>query len=1163
MMVIRTNVTALRTLGQSRKQQTAITKSLEKLSSGFRINRAADDAAGLGVSESMRAQITELERCQQNVNEGLDVTNTADGALEEINNMLCRAHELCIQAANGIYDDADKDAISMEMNQLFDEIDRITAATRHNDIQLFRYTGPKMPKEIHYEYDETFTEIDPLNPANWGQMDFVQDAQFDPPATATPATVTMTFDRSVDMNDAMTLKGKSVTIGGRNFNFTDGTDSFPEGGTFVYVSAGQTVQAAMTNLVNSYNNSYYTNYKLESATVNSSNRTVTFEAKLRDLTESIVIDGKTVTSAATDGNGEYANGLIIGSHDRASIAQVDGSDATNNKPVYASTATVSLELSARTLTADDVKNLDGNTLHVCGKSIALKNLFTVGMTQDEVGAKLAAEISALNNLDAQYADGKLTVTASGLSTTAPANLDIYEEKTESKDDSKDGVIVTGTALPLSPQKTGNATDNGTPFTGDKLTIKCDVTTPASLETAEVAKITLPTSYSSAFGFQTSSGRTFFFYDSSDPAFNMDEYPKLSCNISNTVDTKGMSQSQIMDKVITAIKGDISGAVVTVNGNEMTIESTSINKHMDLSRIQGISVTATPYKQKNETWELNLPASYTAPFSFQTSNSKKYFFYDSSKTDFKTDEYDKMRYEPRDGVTAVDIKGYSASQIQDKIASCIRNDYTGTATVTQNGSKLTIEAKSVGFSLYLSSYIKGLSIKATSYKTETHSGTNYILGQMNMGTKSYPKYLTQEVGYPIHLGASLDISKLAGSGFSLNGKSFEFVKGSGVRTDYTDVNIAGAASFEDVRSALADAMGANYKVALDDSDPDDVQLKITVKKTTTNTSVSFSDGYHDTDGIFTNSGDAALNKQFSGGVNTGHSQKIIDFSSINNDNLESLLGKGFRITCATCTGEYINVFFCWENDGTIPESFDVVDDVSGKTRTIHNIAVELSKVSSGDQIVRDIVEQVRPSLEHYTDVAVGNPPTQLVAMDKRLGDVTDGTTIYRAQILSGLSTNFIYNVVKREVEDNPPVKTSSDQVTVDYRMMYIYAGSHPEAQFIPIHLPYLDLETLNLRPPWVDMKNQDPSKWLSRVDAANNAISSSRGRIGADHNRLEHAENVLIATAENVTASESRIRDADMAKIMAEQVKLSILGQAQMSMLAQANTEPQKVLELLK
>lgn len=1160
-VVISTNIMALRALGESRKTDQKTKKTLEKLSSGFRINRAADDAAGLGVSESMRAQITELTRCRQNVREGMDIADTADGALAEINEMLRRAKRLCVQAANGIYDDSDKEAVSMEMNELFGEIDRITEGTRHNEIALFRYKGSslKLDKNTKYEYVETFTPLDPTAPlVTWGQMDFVKDAKFDPPKNAEAATATLKFDSSVNLADAMTLKGKSVTIGGRTFTFTDGY-----AGTYqVSVSAGQSVQTAMNNLVNRYN-AYYPTVRLQSASVDAKG-TVKFQAALTGKSETIVVDGKNVTSSVANGSGAYANNLSISSQDGVSIKQVDGSDATNNQAVRGTTATAALALPARTLTADDVANLNGNTLYVCGKTISLKNKFTAGMTQDQVGAVLAGEIGALSGLTADYKDGKLTVNISGLSPAAASpDLRIYETVTAGTSTPVNGVSKAGSALSLAPAKTGAATTDGAPKTVAGLGITV-TTTPPSLELSASATITLPPSLSGPFAFQAG-GTKYVFYDSTDPAFQKDAFPELKFDSTVTrVDTKGMTEDAIQSRVMAYLKGAVpSGTVVTQDGNKLKIESTSVNKPMSLPVIQGVSVTATPYKKNAESWELTLPSTFSrsTPFSYQTNSYTKYYYYDSSQVNFDKTQYPSMKFNTTN-VTAVDIKGWTDDQIRAHIGGRIAASHN--ANVSVSGNKVTVTAKTPGASLTLNTDVKGISVTATSYKTNTTPGTSYVLGGMNLGTNFSPQYLVREFGfYPLHLGGKLDIAKLAGSGFSLGANHYEFVAGgAGLRDDYTDVDISAAASFEDVRKALADAMGAAYKITLDDSNPADVQIRIGM---TSAAYPAFTDGYHDLDGIFTNSGDKPLEVKFSGGTDVGHSQKAIDFSTIDDSNLDSLLGKGFRITCATCTGEYINVFFCWENNNRVPESFTLEDPVSGLTRTIHNVTVELSKVSSGDKIVEEIVKQVKPTLKHYTDVAVGSSPSELLAMEKRLGNVTDGTTIFRAEIISGLKTNFEYTVEKREVEEDPPVITSGGEnggLSVAVRNLYIYAGSFPDHQWIPIHLPYLDLGCMNLLPE-VDLRQQSADGWMERVDEANKLISACRGRIGADHNRLEHTLGALTITNENITESESRLRDADMAQLMIQQVRDSILTQGQMGLLAQANAQPQQVLQLLR
>ncbi len=112
-------------------------KSTEKLSSGYRINRSADDAAGLSISEKMRRQIRGLGRGEQNSQDGISFCQVADGAMSEIQSMLHRMNELCVQAANGTNSAQDEQSIQSEINQLKLEIDRISDTTTFNDIPVF------------------------------------------------------------------------------------------------------------------------------------------------------------------------------------------------------------------------------------------------------------------------------------------------------------------------------------------------------------------------------------------------------------------------------------------------------------------------------------------------------------------------------------------------------------------------------------------------------------------------------------------------------------------------------------------------------------------------------------------------------------------------------------------------------------------------------------------------------------------------------------------------------------------------------------------------------------------------------------------------------------------------------------------------------------------
>ena len=123
MNIIAHNLTAINTNRQLKKTTSAFEKSTERLSSGYRINRAADDAADLSISEKMRSQIRGLDRTVANLQDGINYAQVADGALNEIHNILQRINELAVQAANDTNTPADRELIDMEVQEINKEMD--------------------------------------------------------------------------------------------------------------------------------------------------------------------------------------------------------------------------------------------------------------------------------------------------------------------------------------------------------------------------------------------------------------------------------------------------------------------------------------------------------------------------------------------------------------------------------------------------------------------------------------------------------------------------------------------------------------------------------------------------------------------------------------------------------------------------------------------------------------------------------------------------------------------------------------------------------------------------------------------------------------------------------------------------------------------------------
>ncbi|THG29664.1 flagellin N-terminal helical domain-containing protein [Naasia lichenicola] len=212
---INTNVSALNTYRNLSANQASLSKSLEKLSSGLRINRASDDAAGLVISEGLKAQIGGLTVAARNAQDGTSVVQTAEGALAESHSILQRLRDLAVQAANGTNDTNARAAIGAEATSLTDELTRISTSTKFNGTALL--TGGSMTFQVGSNSGETIS----VNLANVSSvasaLTSVSGANF---TIATPSTVagnfvfTTTGAAATTATVAMGTAGAYTTVGG-------------------------------------------------------------------------------------------------------------------------------------------------------------------------------------------------------------------------------------------------------------------------------------------------------------------------------------------------------------------------------------------------------------------------------------------------------------------------------------------------------------------------------------------------------------------------------------------------------------------------------------------------------------------------------------------------------------------------------------------------------------------------------------------------------------------------------------------------------------------------------------------------------------------------------------------------------------------------------------
>jgi len=314
-------------------------KSAEKLSSGYRINRAADDAAGLSISEKMRKQIRGLDQASTNAEDGVSAVQTAEGALTEVHSMLQRMNELAVQASNGTNSKTDRDAIQSEIDQLTTEIDRVAETTKFNESYLLKGDANGATKKMYLEAHDAGLK-GKLTDNGDGTATFVMD--------------------ELKAGDSVTIAGKSYTIG----------------------STKAEVEAEFTKQVTKKDDKFTVNGKEITIIETYNDKTTDNAAGKYTLAEAkaLITDGSTV---------KFANGTTMKAMTDATNDGVDDNDSSviskNKAYVLAS---------EELLKANQIGDTEGNAkvgVGTADTAVALDNgtgTFEIKLAQTEVAEKL-------------------------------------------------------------------------------------------------------------------------------------------------------------------------------------------------------------------------------------------------------------------------------------------------------------------------------------------------------------------------------------------------------------------------------------------------------------------------------------------------------------------------------------------------------------------------------------------------------------------------------------------------------------------------------------------------------------------------------------------------------------------------------------------------------
>lgn len=412
-MVVQHNLTAMnanRMLGLTTRAQA---KSTEKLSSGYKINRAADNAAGLSISEKMRKQIRGLTQASNNAQDGISCVQTAEGAMNEVQDMLQRMNELAVQAANGTMSENDRSYIQAEVDQLLEEIDRVSETTKFNETYLLKGDGAGMVERVNNQYEL--------------QAEAKKEAEiiFDSSATTTGKTVNAAYKNTV--TPGLTLEAVS-------------SEAFESGKSFVSLKINSTTVNSSYTLNYSDADTYYA-YGTDGVMGSFDSNTAS-----ADLAKYITVD--------ENGNAKLKDGVVL------------YSDSPDTSGSYGSQIN---SVALPTIRVEDKLLLDSANNKVAldklGDYFDSNGLYQGGLfkydTSASPGLKEIGQEQIGNYITAERATTGLYATKAGVTTAIASTQisDYFEVDSDGKIAAKEGyTIYSASFSDMGVQGTGNAND---------------------------------------------------------------------------------------------------------------------------------------------------------------------------------------------------------------------------------------------------------------------------------------------------------------------------------------------------------------------------------------------------------------------------------------------------------------------------------------------------------------------------------------------------------------------------------------------------------------------------------------------------------------------------------------------------------------------------------
>ncbi|WP_028558828.1 flagellin [Paenibacillus pinihumi] len=1143
-MRINHNIAALNTHRQLSANTSGSSKNLEKLSSGLRINRAGDDAAGLAISEKMRAQIRGLDQAGRNAQDGISLIQTAEGALNEAQSILQRMRELSNQAANDTNTSQDRDAMQKEINQLTSEINRIGNTTEFNNLKLLNgQINVKSAVTANVHGGQVSGTIDILSEATNATTKGAALSSTSQQISAVggpTVTGTAVFTNPSAANSGPNVgETKAIVTGGTLTGQNIGAFATTVTGTAVFTPNGAGPNLATTSATATGSTVLTGNaaFKVSTSAHQETVGTKTYTAAGAGAGEFVgpnvtasdnefqfSINGTAYTAAlavknydGTAGNGiaQFASDLQdamraaaggdpnIGVSFNATTSQIEVSYAGTATPFKIDgggmvtshlLASPSDSFATQTVAQNNQLALTVNgttqTISLTGGSYDLTD--PAGQTAFLADMQTQLDTAfGTNNVVASFDAGhlKLTNAATGSGSTIT------------------GISGNGAAgLGLNNATLAQGTENNTltlSYQGTTKTVTMDVknyNNSGAGTSGNDFLADLQTQLDTAFG----SGKVTASFDSDN---------KLQFNAENFGETLTLDGGGMLNKVIKANPADSLTTSTPAANNTLSLSMNGTNKTITLSGNYTDLTNAT--QQNSFVTDINsqLDAAFGAGNVVASFSGNKLVL-----TDNTTGTASTIDNIGGTAASALGLTGLSAQGIE-----------TNKLTLSYNGTQKTV-------TLDTADYSAGGNDSANDFIQNVQSKLDSAFGAGNINVsfdadnkvvftaKNASDTLTIDGGGAASLlkatPADSFSTSISGSGNStlnltVNGVS-KSIKLADATYDFTNATSKNSL-LADLNGKLDSAFGAGNVVASFDADN---KLVLTNNLTGTDSTIT------NVTGSAVNS--LGLNSaSYTQGKNANHTGTItVDGNDVaisltagtyTAGGLAAELQSQIRAAGGSLANATVDI-----KDG----AFEIKTGTSGAAGSVVMSAGDLAKALKLDAASGATSTEGANAIDNGLRFQVGANAGQTIAV---------GISDMRSQTLKVSSA-------------------ATGSVTAsDGRVAYYTAIASATDGTSNDNTEYaLDLST-----------SDKSTAALSVLDDAINSISSQRANLGAYQNRLEHTITNLGTASENLTAAEARIRDVDMAKEMMDFTKNNILTQAAQAMLAQANQQPQGVLQLLR